>query len=225
MKIFTVYRIKNIINGKVYIGYTGKEATDYTSRHFKNALAGKDPNKYLYKAIRKYGPSSFTVDYLVCTLDKMHAQELERHFIDEENSHAITGHGYNFTKGGDGGDTSESPIYKAGIARRDLTGENNGNWGGFSDAHRAAISASKKGKRSVNHNAWVYSDVGKIYLHHIDLNQEKRVKPEMLDAYKQQGYIVGRLKLTCKACGVKADISNMKRHHKHHFQESIDGLH
>ena len=54
----TIYVIKNVINGKIYVGQT--EETDYINRlaaHIRNAENGKDG--YFYKSIRKYGLENF----------------------------------------------------------------------------------------------------------------------------------------------------------------------
>lgn len=213
MKVFSVYKITNLVNGKIYIGYTGREVDSYIENHFRQAIRGQDPNKLLYKAIRKYGEDAFSREVLCQTLDKTNAQELERHFIREFNSHSFYGHGYNMTHGGDGGDTSSSPNFLIGIANRDLSGPKNGNWGGFSDDHRKAISDAKRGKRPGNWDQFIMHARGKVYIHHPFDNVEKRVDETEVGSYLASGFVKGRLKIQC-SCGTHADRSNLARHHR-----------
>jgi hypothetical protein len=213
-----MYQIRNLINDKLYIGYTKQEPISYIRNHFRRARLGEDPNKLLFKAILKYGEDAFEVTLIAQTTEKANATYLERFFIGDRNSHAVSGHGYNLTLGGDGGDTSQSPNYKAGIAKRDLRGEKNGNWGGFSEDHKKNLSAAKRGKRPKSCDVWSKAATGKIYLHDAIKMIEKRVHPDEATQFKNNGFVLGRLKLECKICGKYADVSNLKRHHRHDEQ-------
>jgi group I intron endonuclease len=85
-------------------------------QHKKNAEYGRET--YLYKAMRKYGVDNFTIEHLSDGLDEEEVLLIEQ--LQPE---------YNMTKGGDGGDTSSSPNYKAAISRRDNSGANNPMYG------------------------------------------------------------------------------------------------
>jgi len=58
MDIGCIYRILNLITGKVYIGQT-KQFLKRRKRHFSEGKNGKTP---LYKSIRKYGKEMFLVN-------------------------------------------------------------------------------------------------------------------------------------------------------------------
>jgi group I intron endonuclease len=112
-----IYLITNTVNGKRYIGKTSRTIEVRWYHHCKNAEYGLD--NYLYKAIRKYGKDNFTIEYLCDGLDEEEVVMIEAYSPE-----------YNMTKGGDGGDTSNSPRYQEGmIRRRSYKGENNPNYG------------------------------------------------------------------------------------------------
>jgi len=96
-----VYRITNTVNGKVYIGIHGK-TSDVQNRwmvHLKKAKCGSQ--LYIHRAIRKYGPGSFTVEVLHHAKTEEELRAMETFFIAQHQSH-IRENGYNQTSGGDG---------------------------------------------------------------------------------------------------------------------------
>lgn len=111
-----IYMLTNTKNGKRYIGKTSQALEKRWYQHCKNAEHGQDT--YLYRAIRKYGKESFSVEKLCDGLDEDEILMIEEHSPE-----------YNMTKGGDGGDTSSSEAYQSGMARRDYRGCNNPNYG------------------------------------------------------------------------------------------------
>lgn len=112
-----IYRITNTVNSKFYIGKTNKTIQERFKRHCYNH---KIQNTYLYNAMRKYGTDKFTIEILEETSN---GNEREIYWIQELNPH------YNMTSGGDGGDTSNSPNYKIGMSKRDISGKNNPMYG------------------------------------------------------------------------------------------------
>ena len=111
-----IYMITNIMTGDRYIGKTSRTIEARWYQHQKNAEYGHDT--YLYRAMRKYGVENFTVEHLSDGLD-----DEEMLLIEQLRPE------YNMTRGGDGGDTSTSPNYKAGMLRRDMSGTNNPMYG------------------------------------------------------------------------------------------------
>jgi len=96
MDIYSIYKVTNKINGKVYIGFDSKwpnrknehmRQTKYLGRAFNNAL-------------KKYGFDSFDWEVIYQSKDREHTLNImEPFFIQEYNSF---GSGYNMTKGGEG---------------------------------------------------------------------------------------------------------------------------
>lgn len=106
---------------------TSKPLEERWTQHIK---ASKYFSTYFYKALRLYGPDSFTLEILGEGLDAE-----ERFWIEELKPE------YNMTKGGDGGDTSKSPAFKEAMKRRDTSGSNNPMYG------RRGINNPKYGKK------------------------------------------------------------------------------
>ena len=91
-----IYKIENKLNGKVYIGKT-KDLEKRIYQHRRNV--GKKRHR-LYDAILHYTWDNFLVEIIDKTEGDI--DELEKHYIKQYNS--IT-EGYNYTEGGEGGDT------------------------------------------------------------------------------------------------------------------------
>ena len=96
MKIYSIYKATNTVNGKVYIGFAS---------NFKNRIAvhrsssNKEDSKF-YRAIRKYGFDAFVWEIIYQSLDHEFCLNImEPFFIREYDS---KNSGYNSTDGGDG---------------------------------------------------------------------------------------------------------------------------
>ena len=91
-----VYKITNIENDKVYVGYSSRGATNRWYQHCANAFK-KSKKSRLYSAMRKYGSESFVVKTIYEGKD---ALQKENDFIIEYNS-KNEDYGYNMTDGGE----------------------------------------------------------------------------------------------------------------------------
>jgi group I intron endonuclease len=99
MKTFgIIYKITNLVNGKMYAGQTTRSLGDRWAEHKRNALNGVDYP--LYFAIRKYGVENFTVEKIdsVSSLEELNKREI--FWIKELNSLTKNDGGYNVLKGG-----------------------------------------------------------------------------------------------------------------------------
>ena len=94
-----IYLIKNLVNGKGYVGQTTKPVLSRFNEHKYKANGGSDLP--LHKAFRKYGLDCFVIGELT-SCDGSQLNDLERHYIKTFETYAPTGHGYNLTEGGDG---------------------------------------------------------------------------------------------------------------------------
>jgi group I intron endonuclease len=102
MIIYTIYKIVNKINNKVYIGFTSKNPPN---KRWITHLSQLNNPKYsklaLYKSIKKYGKEYFEFIIIYQSKDREHCLKvMEPYFIREYNSFGING--YNLTKGGEG---------------------------------------------------------------------------------------------------------------------------
>lgn len=102
---FTIYKITNQVNGKIYIGQTIKSCYKrfrehiYTANYLNERKIKNLP--YFYKAIIKYGEMSFVVEPLCSCVSKTDVDFMENKFIVELDS-INPKIGYNSTLGGEG---------------------------------------------------------------------------------------------------------------------------
>lgn len=137
-----IYKITNIINGKVYIGQSG----DINRRWINHSH--NEQNKHLKSAFEKYGKTNFDFEVIKelhnTPLTQILLDDYEKKYITEFNS-MNPENGYNKREGGTGGKPSEET--KAKISNS-MIGKIR------SSKTREKMSASKKGiKHSVESRA------------------------------------------------------------------------
>ncbi len=97
---FTVYLVTNTVNGKRYVGMTGKSAAERWADH---QHAAKSNSRYLlHRAIRKHGAEAFEVEELAVAFCAETAFQLERTLVAMLDTYGWGKPGYNMTAGGDG---------------------------------------------------------------------------------------------------------------------------
>lgn len=138
--IYTLYLITNSVNGKVYVGYTGKTAQKRFALHLRDARAKRSWNRAIYRAIRKHGDRSFSVLVLEQVDSLEMAKVREMHYI---STYCSTDQkcGYNMTLGGDGTPSEDT--------KKKISAANTGKR--MSDEFRRKCSAAKSGPR---HPLW-----------------------------------------------------------------------
>lgn len=105
MSIYTLYRITNMVNQKVYIGWTSRDPEIRFSEHQKH-------HKYpINHAIKKYGVNNFLFEIIYQSLDYDHSRSMESIFIMEHSS-MIDQWGYNQDMGGTGHKRTKATIEK-----------------------------------------------------------------------------------------------------------------
>lgn len=88
-----IYKITNVVNGKVYIGQTVMSLGRRWSQH-----STSKKNSSMYNAFRRYGPEHFAIEAICSTTSPEHLNELEQFFIKQYDS--LVPNGYNLTTGG-----------------------------------------------------------------------------------------------------------------------------
>lgn len=101
--MYQVYKIINIINNKIYIGYTQRLLKVRLRDHFLKAKKGSLSS--LHKAIRKYGKDNFNIFLIENFITKQDMIQGEIFYIKKYNTYKSQ-YGYNDTAGGDGGNTN-----------------------------------------------------------------------------------------------------------------------
>ena len=107
--MFWIYLITNLVNGKIYVGqHSGPDLQAYLEFNLHAAfLQSRRNNKpILYRAMRKYEASAFTISCLFQAPDKRQQNEAEKFLIRLLASRQRSV-GYNLAEGGTGGNTRE----------------------------------------------------------------------------------------------------------------------
>lgn len=94
--IYSIYKVTNAINGKVYIGFD----SNWPNRQKNHKYLSNKRNQKIYSAIRKYGWDNFIWEVIYQSKDGKHClNEMESYFIKQFDSYQ---NGYNSTLGGEG---------------------------------------------------------------------------------------------------------------------------
>lgn len=94
-----IYKITNVLNGKMYIGKTSSTIQERWKEHLKDATRRSKEHRPLYSAIKKYGADNFIIEQLEEVPNDEIACKREIFWIEYYGSFK---NGYNATKGGDG---------------------------------------------------------------------------------------------------------------------------
>lgn len=97
MKIYKIYVITNILNGKKYVGYTSFSLRERFSSHKRASNSGS--KQHIHHSMKKYGYDNFIIEPIYSSLFKEHIRVMERHFIRQYDTFK---NGYNMTYGGEG---------------------------------------------------------------------------------------------------------------------------
>lgn len=122
-----IYKIENMVNGKVYIG----QSDDIQRRiktHKNDLSKGKHSNTHLQRSVDKYGLENFSFD-IVCICNEDELDEKEIFYIKSFDSFV---NGYNQTEGGGGNRgyvVSEESKEKMRASHPDVSGVNNPMYG------------------------------------------------------------------------------------------------
>jgi group I intron endonuclease len=101
MNIYSIYKVTNLVNGKIYIGYD----SDWPTRISQHRGIYKRTDYAFYYAIRKYGWDNFCWECIYQSKDEYHTKNvMETYFIEYYRSYVGFDdcNGYNMTLGGDG---------------------------------------------------------------------------------------------------------------------------
>lgn len=135
MKKLIIYKHRNKINDKVYIGFTSQKL----NKRFKNGEGYKNCPVF-YNAIKKYGWSNFETSILTECSSFTDAYAEEKEFIKLYDS-TNRAKGYNVSKGG----------YRLTNSNRAITPWNKGyKTGPLSEEHKEKIRSQLKGKKHPN---------------------------------------------------------------------------
>lgn len=185
--IYSIYQIKNIINGKIYIGYSQNPISRWKN-HKHSIYKPKYYKSKLYSAMNKYGIENFQFDVIYQSYDKAHCKEImEPYFIAMYNT---IEEGYNIAKGGSGGSTRNGMKWtdteRANIAEKTKLA--------MTLEVRSKISKSRKGTKASYKTKKLLSDSHKNlrWISNLTTHESKFVQPDQFKMLKDAGWIPGR---------------------------------
>ena len=92
-----IYKITNLINGKLYIGKTSNSIKERWREHRNSINTANSWDRSIYQAIRKYGKENFSWEIIEeCSKEELDNKEI--YWISYYNSYK---NGYNQTTGGE----------------------------------------------------------------------------------------------------------------------------
>ena len=207
MKTYTIYRATNLVNNKIYIGFT----TNWPHRingHNYDCRYGNADNKAFYNAIKKYGWDNFVWEAIYQSQEFKHTLTImEPYFITEYRSWVgfEDCNGYNVTKGGEGTTGWKRSPELVESHRQKMTGRK------FTAEHIANRVASFKrtmaGKGTMSGKTHSEETKDKIRQAHIGNPKSEEHKKAMRNRPQDTA------RLNCPHCGKEGDYKNMKRWH------------
>jgi len=146
-----IYLIRNLVNGKGYVGQTTKHSVRVRFNQHKYE-ARHESTLPIHRAMRKWGVENFTIVEVV-SCDPLLLDDLERHYIKFYGTRITSGHGYNRTDGGYSGLNGDGIRVLSEEGRRKLSDVHKGNSYAkghkVSDEARALMSEAQKNRGPV----------------------------------------------------------------------------
>lgn len=211
-KIYSVYKITNNVNNKIYIGYTSQSVRRRFKKHLSDAYLTMRC-AHLHKAIRKYGPDSFRVETLHVFADQQSAFDMEVQLIKELKTQDVNV-GYNIAEGGEGGVTPEmaEKISKA-LKGRKLTKEWIAKLPQMQKGFKPNLSEETRRKHAENSRNRIVKDETREKCRLINLGRKKT--PEQIAQMREArlGKSYPAYEIECPHCGKTGSSRVMGRWH------------
>lgn len=145
-----VYKWKNLINGKHYIGQTKRSLKERTVAHWNKARLNKDLNNKFFNALRKYPEEYWKVEVVVKVSSLDEVLELEKFYVQKYDSYEA---GYNSTLGGEGTCGYKLSDERKATISKQLTGRP------VSDGTREKIASAQRGSKGHNYGKAMLPEV------------------------------------------------------------------
>jgi group I intron endonuclease len=152
-KYSCIYEIRNIINGKVYIGST----KNYKKRiivHLRKLKTNKHHSKYLQRSWNKHTEKNFRFNIICCIIDTNKLIELEQYFMDLYRSHNKY-YGYNISR----------------YAARPMPP-----WTGKKMSKKEKEKRSKTMKKNRQKEPFICLETGDVFINIIDARKKLKIK-------------------------------------------------
>lgn len=168
--MYSVYKHTNKINGKIYIGITGRNPEMRWRNGEGYKPKSKKQNAYFYNAILKYGWDCFNHEVLFAGLTKEEAEKMEIDLIKKFKSNERD-FGYNIESGGNSSgrlsDETKRKISESwGINKKERCKKISEGRKGirFSEEHKKHLSEAKIGKPAKNRKPVTQYDLNMSFI-------------------------------------------------------------
>jgi group I intron endonuclease len=172
-----IYKITNIVNGKVYIGQTGQDVEARFIQHRCCLRHNRHANGHLQNAWNKYGPDNFLFEVLDSNVDALNIDTLERRWINQYDA-LNPERGYNMQSGG-GARRFNSEETKRKISQKNkgkkrteaekqkmslrMMGNSISKGNKLSELTRSRMSSARSGKNNVRSRAIINTETGEVF--------------------------------------------------------------
>ena len=174
---YTIYRITNLINNKVYIGQTVRNYKIRFREHRIKAKKFIDKGQEIHKSIKKFGIENFIFEPICSCFDLSELNDRETFFILKHRSNEPN-FGYNGDTGGNNKIPNEVTRKKVSDNHIDVSGKNNPMFGNcWSKEWKEEQSKLKKGKPS-GRKGEVSPFKGKTYEEIMGVEKAKELKAQ-----------------------------------------------
>ena len=195
--MYTIYKIINNCNQKVYIGLTSNSIEQRFKQHLQKSYQ-KDNHRPLYLAFEKYGRENFQILRIEQVLTKEQANQRQQYWIKFYNSYGQDG--YNATPGGDCGSCLKKEVVQIDPNTFKIINI-------FSSTREAARSLNKENshisdacnKKRKTAYGFLWAFKNEIEENN-DLKQYFNIKPRILQINKDTNQILNSFK-TCYEAG------------------------
>lgn len=151
-----IYKVTNLINGKLYIGQTTQTFEKRRQQH-ENSINYKSCDRMVFtRALRKYGIDNFEWKIIDEAKTQDELDEKEIYWIDKLNTIVDSGKGYNSNFGGNGGRHSELTKFKIGDAQK---GSKNHMFGVLGEDHHSSKKVMNMETRMIYDSATECSEI------------------------------------------------------------------
>lgn len=184
-RIAGIYQIKNLVNGKIYIGSSVK-IKDRWSQHISQLSKNKHHSKHLQSSWNKYGQSNFEFSIIEIINDLNIILEREQFYLDFYQSYDSK-YGYNnSTKAGSCLGVKHNEEFGKIISER-----NRERWRLLSDEEKdkerlRLRSFSLKGKKSIGSGIYDRSENNKVYIFNYSQINEIKLYLKFSELYQRE---------------------------------------
>lgn len=162
--MYTVYKHKNKINGKIYFGITSRKPTERWGSNGSNYKS----TPHFYSAIQKYGWDNFEHNILYENLTEKEACDIEQMLIKEYHTQDRE-YGYNILEGGQ---ASQLPKEVREKMSKAMMGNQNGLGHPCTEEKKQKISIAQKGRKLTEEHKAKLSEAAKK--RHVPCSEEKK---------------------------------------------------